>query len=99
MPSQLNDAEFPSNEIIITEISDYIHDKTGGPREQLAVHPTIGQFIFNNAATTQRHHGFNSSRNFLVEAYKYMKTCSVKSYRINLINGYLSRPSLTINSR
>eukprot|EP00930_Biecheleria_cincta_P007479 TRINITY_DN108699_c0_g1_i1.p1 TRINITY_DN108699_c0_g1~~TRINITY_DN108699_c0_g1_i1.p1 ORF type:complete len:210 (-),score=26.86 TRINITY_DN108699_c0_g1_i1:30-659(-) len=53
LPSQLNGAEYVSNDVIIRSISEYHFDSTGGPRGQLAVHPAAGQFILDNAANEE----------------------------------------------
>jgi len=68
LPSQLNGAEYPSNleGDIVTRLSDYVHDRTGGPRGQLAVHPAVGQFLLNNAANDTNADGLNSVRELLV---------------------------------
>jgi hypothetical protein len=50
LPSQLNGAEYPSENTIVAHLDQYKLDRTGGPRGQLAVHPAAGQFVLNNAA-------------------------------------------------
>ena len=50
LPSQLNAAEYQSQDEIVERIQEYINDKTGGPRGQLAGDPAVAQFIIDNAA-------------------------------------------------
>lgn len=50
LPSQLNGAEYPSNDEIVTEFEEYLYDYTAGPAGQLSVHACIGQFIIDNAS-------------------------------------------------
>jgi len=83
LPSQLNGAEYPSEKDIVKDIEDYIYDNTGGPRGQLAVHPAVGQFVLDNAASDHNPTGI----------------CSVDAILkavpdIKLINGYLALPKL-----
>lgn len=67
LPSQLNGAEYPSNRDgdIVKRLGDYEHDRTGGPRGQLAVHPAVGQFLLDNAANFENEDGLNSVRELL----------------------------------
>jgi hypothetical protein len=57
LPSQLNGAEYPSNNYVVENISEYLYDNTGGPRGQLAVNPGAGQFILNNAESQKKNQG------------------------------------------
>ena len=50
LPSQLNGAEYPDPNSIVTELQDYMGDRTGGPAGQLAADPGVAQFIIDNAA-------------------------------------------------
>ena len=43
LPSQLNGAEYPGLNSIITDMDKYNSDPTGGPRGQQSVHPGAGQ--------------------------------------------------------
>jgi len=52
LPSQLNGAEYPSQNSIVTELQSYMTDRTGGPAGQLAADPGVAQFIIDNAANT-----------------------------------------------
>jgi hypothetical protein len=62
LPSQLNGAEYqdykarePFNtDPIVTQLSGYLSDNTGGPAGQLAGDPGIAQFIIDNASNTNR---------------------------------------------
>jgi len=84
LPSQLNGAEYPSYAAIVTQISDYRYDNTGGPRGQLAVHPAPGQFILDNAETTARR-GINAIDRVLAAA---------QGHGFELVNGYLQMPEV-----
>jgi len=50
LPSQLNGAEYPSPDFIVTKLQSYMSDRTGGPAGQLAADPGVAQFIIDNAA-------------------------------------------------
>ena len=50
LPSQLNGAEYPDPNYIVTKLQDYMRDRTGGPAGQLAADPGVAQFIIDNAA-------------------------------------------------
>lgn len=60
LPSQLNGAEYPHNDSIVTELGSYRWDRTAGPRGQLAVHPAMGQFLLDNAARLTDPGGINA---------------------------------------
>jgi len=77
LPSQLNGAEYPDHETIITDIRDYQSDGTAGPAGQLAVDNSLGQFILDNAQNTNQT-GIDCSL-FLTS----------KISRLRSINGYL----------
>lgn len=80
LPSQLNGAEYPDYNSIVTKISAYKSDKTGGPRGQLAVHPAVGQFILDNAYNDKNTTGINCVNELIVDT------------NITLKNGYLAVP-------
>jgi len=86
LPSQLNGAEYPSNNHVVQNVREYLNDNTGGPRGQLAVHPGVGQFILNNAESDGKSRGINGVRDFL---QRVQKACGGLSLR----NGYLSYPN------
>ena len=50
LPSQLNGAEYPNPDFIVTKLQSYMTDRTGGPAGQLAADPGVAQFIIDNAA-------------------------------------------------
>ena len=50
LPSQLNSAEYPTFTSVVDRLSEYLTDRTGGPRGQLACAPAVGQFIIDNAS-------------------------------------------------
>jgi hypothetical protein len=50
LPSQLNGAEYPSQDYIVSKLQTYMDDRTGGPAGQLAADPGVAQFIIDNAA-------------------------------------------------
>eukprot|EP00930_Biecheleria_cincta_P063349 TRINITY_DN4887_c0_g3_i1.p1 TRINITY_DN4887_c0_g3~~TRINITY_DN4887_c0_g3_i1.p1 ORF type:complete len:650 (-),score=134.53 TRINITY_DN4887_c0_g3_i1:458-2407(-) len=81
LPSQLNGAEYPSHQTIVTRIQDYMTDNTGGPRGQLAVHPAAGQFVIDNAASDNNKTGINAIDAILQAASSF-----------KLVNGYLQMP-------
>jgi len=54
LPSQLNAAEYPSHDVIVRALSEYLTDGTGGPAGQLAGDPGIAQFIIDNASNGSR---------------------------------------------
>jgi len=60
LPSQLNGAEYPSPDTIVEDVSDYLHDKTGGPRGQLSADPGVAQFIIDNASNQHANDGINN---------------------------------------
>ena len=62
LPSQLNAAEYPTQKDIITDLSSYLNDGTGGPRAQLTADPAIAQFILDNASNVKRPKGINNVR-------------------------------------
>jgi hypothetical protein len=62
LPSQLNAAEYPNQNTIVTSLSDYFYDSTGGPRAQLTSDPAIAQFILDNASNVKRSKGINNVR-------------------------------------
>lgn len=84
LPSQLNGAEYPSHDIIISNLNDYMSDYTAGPAGQLAVHASIGQFIIDNAMNSNNPAGIN--------AVKYILGNEPNGNKIKLINGYLKVP-------
>merc|ERR1712086_399844 len=85
LPSQLNGAEYPSPDMIVDQIEEYLYDNTGGPRGQLAVHPAAGQFIIDNAARDGNKGGINSIDLIL-------KCCEEAGCPFELVNGYLKVP-------
>jgi len=68
------------------------HDKTGGPRGQLAVHPSAGQFVADNAACDLRPEGISAVDALLTEFKLLSKSTPAKDYKIYLKNGYLGLP-------
>lgn len=80
MPSQLNGGEYPSPNSVVSNIRAYFNDRTAGPRGQLTIHPAVGQFILDNAESTDNTIGLNS----VVEV--------IKGTQIELHNGYLDVP-------
>jgi hypothetical protein len=50
LPSQLNGAEYPEPDFIVSKLQSYMTDRTGGPAGQLAADPGVAQFIIDNAA-------------------------------------------------
>ena len=50
LPSQLNGAEYPNPDFIVSKLQSYMSDRTGGPAGQLAADPGVAQFIIDNAA-------------------------------------------------
>merc|ERR1719343_952386 len=85
LPSQLNGAEYPSHDQIVTKLTDYKHDNTGGPRGQLAVHPAAGQFVLDNAAHDRNPQGINGIDGLLAR---------VGHLGFRLQNGYLEVPHI-----
>jgi len=86
LPSQLNGAEYPSHQSIVTTIDDYRYDNTGGPRGQLAVHPAAGQFILDNAACETREDGINAVDQVIAHLNRH-------GFAFKLVNGYLQVPA------
>lgn len=93
LPSQLNGAEYPSNEFVVEHVNDYQWDNTGGPRGQLACHPAAAQFILNNAANERREGGIDAVREVLLALHK------AKLTGFKLQNGYLVVPPIPVASR
>ena len=62
LPSQLNAAEYPSQNTIVKYVHEYLGDGTGGPRGQLGADPAIAQFIIDNASNVKRPKGINNVR-------------------------------------
>jgi hypothetical protein len=54
LPSQLNAAEYVTDDTIITDVDFYKFDKTGGPMGQLSADPSVAQFIIDNACNQMR---------------------------------------------
>ena len=83
LPSQLNAAEYRSEERkhVVTKLSEYIKDGTGGPSGQLAGDPGIAQFIIDNACNETR--PTNGSQG--IDNTRLMGTIN----GISLKNGYL----------
>ena len=54
LPSQLNAAEYVTDDTIITDVDAYKFDKTGGPMGQLSADPGVAQFIIDNACNQMR---------------------------------------------
>ncbi|CAK9103167.1 unnamed protein product [Durusdinium trenchii] len=65
-------------------------DKTGGPRGQLAVHPAVGQFILDNAASDKRS-GLDAAQKVLLDAKA--ATSWPTGYSLYVKNGYMGVPS------
>lgn len=84
LPSQLNGAEYPANDVVITELQAYCEDNTGGPRGQLAVHPAAGQFVLDNAASSKHAAGINAAAAVLR---------ATDDWGFDLENGYLVVPT------
>lgn len=78
LPSQLNGAEYPSQNDIVETVSDYYDDNTGGPRGQLAGDLGIASFIIDNAAN-------ENSRNAGINNLRYVLPIP----GLQLLNGYL----------
>ena len=93
LPSQFNGAEYPNKEKIVTDISEYDRDPTGGPAGQLSCNINVGYFIIDNAENENRKPGINALKYLL----DYVKT-KVRSTITNiddelyLLNGYLQLP-------
>jgi flagellar biosynthesis GTPase FlhF len=63
LPSQLNAAEYVTDDTIITDVDLYKFDKTGGPMGQLSADPSVAQFIIDNACNeNRRDKGINNVR-------------------------------------
>ena len=63
LPSQLNAAEYPFDTTIIEDVDLYKNDETGGPMGQLSAHPSVAQFIIDNACNEKRRDkGINNVR-------------------------------------
>eukprot|EP00930_Biecheleria_cincta_P025177 TRINITY_DN17955_c0_g1_i1.p1 TRINITY_DN17955_c0_g1~~TRINITY_DN17955_c0_g1_i1.p1 ORF type:complete len:691 (-),score=123.63 TRINITY_DN17955_c0_g1_i1:91-2136(-) len=90
LPSQLNGAEYPAHVMIVDKINKYKHDKTGGPRGQLAVHPAAGQFLLDNAACDHRPAGINAADVCLANVREKLK--GIGDCGIRVKNGYLAVP-------
>jgi len=82
LPSQLNGAEYPSDDAIIREVEDYIYDNTGGPRGQLSAHPAAAQFVLANAASWAIENGINAIDGILAKVPQF-----------KLKNGYMVMPA------
>jgi len=65
LPSQMNGAEYPDFNQVVSDIGDYKLDRTAGPRGQLAVHPAAGQFLLDNAARMGRKSGVSAVEGLL----------------------------------
>mmetsp|Transcript_149387 Transcript_149387/g.263717 ORF Transcript_149387/g.263717 Transcript_149387/m.263717 type:complete len:650 (+) Transcript_149387:116-2065(+) len=87
LPSQFNGAEYPSEEDVVEKVNDYIYDRTGGPRGQLAVHPSAGQFVLDNAESSKCSQGINALDTMLSQ----LKAAGLP---FELRNGYLVVPRL-----
>jgi hypothetical protein len=87
LPSQLNGTEYQSSlyNSIVTKINNYKDVSTGGSKGQLAVHPSIGQFILDNACNDNNKNGINSLKYLLENLLQHHS-------RITLKNGYLVVP-------
>ncbi|CAK9077000.1 Conjugated bile acid hydrolase (CBAH) (Bile salt hydrolase) (BSH) (CBAH-1) (Choloylglycine hydrolase) [Durusdinium trenchii] len=90
LPSQLNGAEYPMHNYVVEQINKYKLDKTGGPRGQLAVHPAVGQFILDNAASDKRS-GLDAAQKVLLDAKA--ATSWPTGYSLYVKNGYMGVPS------
>jgi len=82
LPSQLNGAEYPDSDWVVTDIADYRSDNTGGPRGQLAVHPAAGQFVLDNAANVNNEGGISAVDQIVKDVPEF-----------KLLDGYLTLPS------
>lgn len=80
LPSQLNGAEYPGPDDVVDQIGQYFSDNTAGPAGQLAADQSVGQFVLDVAARTDRP-GLDCAH------YLSQKISSIKS-----LNGYLSVP-------
>lgn len=62
IPSQLNACEYPDyrDADVVTQVKDYVRDRTGGPAAQLACHPAVAQAILNTGESTRNPLGFQS---------------------------------------
>lgn len=88
LPSQFNSAEYPDHLTPVSAIADYRWDRTAGPRGQLAVDPTVGQFLLDNAACAGRKDGIEAVGSVL-EAVR-----GDGHEGFVLTNGYLQVPRL-----
>ena len=85
LPSQLNAAEYVSENRIVEILSSYLYDGTGGPAGQLAGDPGVAQFIIYNAENKNSNGmGINNVRELLEQVNK---VDAVK--QLILQNGYL----------
>ncbi|RAP33333.1 hypothetical protein DID75_02525 [Candidatus Marinamargulisbacteria bacterium SCGC AG-410-N11] len=88
LPSQLNGAEYPSQNNVVTTMDAYNSDPTGGPRGQQSVYPGVGQFIIDNAENeTSGGKGINAIRDVLVQLNN-----GLSANPFILQNGYLTVP-------
>ncbi|CAD7922791.1 unnamed protein product [Amoebophrya sp. A120] len=101
LPSQLNGAEYPSPDPPVYKINAYFGDPTGGPRGQLAVHPSAGQFVLDNAANTKSDgKGISAVKEMLQSVNQRLRdncfhgveATTYTRIQFDLHNGYLRMP-------
>jgi hypothetical protein len=92
LPSQLNGAEYVSDQDIASHVEDYKYDNTGGPRGQLAGHPAAAQYILDHAANEDRPNGINAID--LIEP-----ALNAAGFPFKLVNGYLKIPPIPEEER
>lgn len=85
LPSQLNGAEYPSDDVVVEDVDHYRYDHTGGPRGQLAAHPAAAQFVLDNAACDGRPNGINAAKDIV-------SALSKAGFEFRVQNGYLAVP-------
>lgn len=90
LPSQLNGAEYLNacNAYIVRELQAYCAEGSGGPRGQLAVHPAVGQFLLDNAASQTNDQGINSVADVLDSINRDLP----EAMHFQSVNGYFRIP-------
>mmetsp|Transcript_158587 Transcript_158587/g.508774 ORF Transcript_158587/g.508774 Transcript_158587/m.508774 type:complete len:1445 (+) Transcript_158587:179-4513(+) len=85
VPARFNGTATPNARTVFRSVDEYASRPAGGSRAQLAVHPALGQFILQNAATASNKAGAQLADSF-------QEAASRAGFRLQVTNGFLELP-------
>lgn len=85
VPSRFNGTAFADKHTVLRRVDDYRSRPSGGSRAQLALHPGIGQFLLDSAATEYHKDGLNLAQGFV-------KAVGAAGIDLKVENGFVEVP-------